>query len=240
MYQAINTTITADDVADFLTNKGIEWLFIPARSPHHGGLWEAGIKVAKGFLSKFDDNVRFTFEELSTVLAQVAACMNSRPITPLSDDPNEPQPLTPAHFLIGRSLNAVPEINQLERRVGSLNRWEYVQRIGQEFRLRWQSEYVLSLQRMTKWQRSAPNVSVGDFVLLIADNEKPKQWPIGRILDVFPGQDGHVRVVSVKTANGVTRRDVRRIRRIPLEDDEYVPGRNGAEIPRGNLVGGLC
>lgn len=83
-------------------------------------------------------------------------------------------------------------------------------------------------------------MSVGDFVLLIADNKKPKQWPIGRILNVFPGQEGHVRVFSVKTANGVTRRDVRRIRRIPLEDDEYVPGRNGAEIPRGNLVGGLC
>lgn len=240
LYKRINTTIDADVFIDFLSNKGIEWVFIPARSPHHGGLWEAGIKVAKGFLSKFGEETRFTFEELSTILAQVAACMNSRPIAALSDDPNEPQPLTPAHFLIGRPLNALAEINQLERHVGSLSRWEYIQRLVQEFRARWQAEYVLSLQRMTKWQRSAPNVSIGDFVLLITDTDKPKQWPMGRVVEIFPGQDGLTRVVSIKTANGTTRRDVRRIRRVPLEDDEYVPGRNGAEIPQGNLVGGLC
>lgn len=194
--------------------------------------------MAKAFLVKIGGDARFTFEELSTILAQVSACMNSRPISPLSNDPNDPQPLTPAHFLIGRPLNAVPEINQLERRIGSLNRWEFVQRVAQQFRTRWQSEYILSLQRMARWQRSTPNISIGDFVLLAEDNEKSKQWPMGRIINTFPGSDGHVRVVAIKTVNGITRRDVRRIRRIPLEDDEYVPGRNGAEIPRRNLVGG--
>ncbi|XP_053699006.1 uncharacterized protein LOC128745975 [Sabethes cyaneus] len=214
----------------------IEWKFIPARSPHHGGLWEAEIRVTKGFLSKIGGDARFTFEELSTVLAQVSACMNSRPISPLSNDPSDPQPLTTAHFLIGRPLCAVPEINQLERNIGSLTRWEHVQRVVQQFSVRWQNEYVLSLQRMAKWQKAAPNISIGDFVLLVDDNEKPKQWPMGRIIDTFPGSDGHVRVVAIKTASGTTRRDVRQIRRIPLEDDEYVPGRNEAEIPRCNYV----
>lgn len=211
LYEQINTTTSADGVIDFLSNKGIEWMFIPARSPHHGGLWEAGVKVAKSFLSKFGEYVRFTFEESSPILAQIAACMNSRPIAALSDDPNEPQPLTPAHFLIGRPLNAVPEINQLERRVGSLSRWEYIQRVGQEFRVRWQAEYVSCVQRMTKWQRSAPNISIGEFVLLVVDNEKPRQLPMGRVVEVFPGEDGRIRVVSIRTANGTTRRDVRRI-----------------------------
>ncbi|XP_055543505.1 uncharacterized protein LOC129729050 [Wyeomyia smithii] len=234
LYQRINETERNDQVTDFFSNKGIEWKFIPARSPHHGGLWEAGVKVAKSFLSEIGGDEGFTFEELSTVLAHVSACMNSRPIFPLSNDPNDPQPLTPAHFLIGRSLHSVPEINQLERHIGSLSRWEFVQRIAQQFRARWQKEY-----RMAKWQKAAPNISAGDFVLLVDDNEKPKQWPMGRIVGTFPGTDGHVRVVDVKTANGTTRRNVRRLRRIPLEDDEYVPGRNGAEIPRRNLVGGL-
>ncbi|XP_058827180.1 uncharacterized protein LOC131687146 [Topomyia yanbarensis] len=240
LYQQINLIEHENQIADYFADEGIEWSFIPARSPHHGGLWEAGVKVAKSLLNKLGGDSRFTFEELSTVLSQVAACMNSRPITPLSNDPNEPQPLTPAHFLIGRTLNAVPEINQLERQIGSLNRWQYVQRVTQEFRVRWQNEYVLLLQRMVKWQHTTPNVTVGEFVLLIADNEKAKQWPIGRVVDTFPGPDGRIRVVAVKTTNGISRRDVRRIRRIPLEDDEYVPGRNGAEIPRSNLVGGLC
>ncbi|XP_053686784.1 uncharacterized protein LOC128736332 [Sabethes cyaneus] len=176
LYQHIDEAEQDDTVVDFFSNKGIEWKFIPARSPHHGGLWEAGIRVTKGFLSKIGGDARFTFEELSTVLAQVSACMNSRPISPLSSDPSDPQPLTTAHFLIGRPLRAVPEINQLERNIGSLTRWEHVQRIVQQFRVRWQNEYVLSLQRMAKWNKA----------------------------------------------------------------DDYVPGRNGAEIPRCNLVGGLC
>ncbi|XP_058816992.1 uncharacterized protein LOC131680288 [Topomyia yanbarensis] len=138
-------------VADFLADKGVAWNFIPARSPHHGGLWEAGIKVAKQLLSKISGNFTYTFEELSTLLAQVAACMNSRPITPISNDPSDPEPLTPAHFLIGRPLTTAPEINQLERRISSMARWQFVQRASQEFRARWQREYVRSLQAFTKW-----------------------------------------------------------------------------------------
>nr|XP_029729214.1 uncharacterized protein LOC109404959 [Aedes albopictus] len=240
LYQQIDATEHSDEVNDFLTDRRVEWLFIPARSPHHGGLCEAGIKVAKGFLSKIGGNYKYTFEELSTLLAQVAACMNSRPISAISDDPADPQPLTPAHFLIGRPLDSLPEVNHLEQQISSLSRWNYVQRVAQDFRARWQSEYVLALQRLVKWQASSPNVSVGDFVLLVDDNEKPQQWPLGRIQELFPGTDGRVRVVSVKTAKGVFRRDVRKLRRCPLDSDEFVPGRHGVEIPTRNLVGGLC
>nr|XP_029715673.1 uncharacterized protein LOC115259283 [Aedes albopictus] len=149
LYQQIDTTEHSDEVNDFLTDRRVEWLFIPARS-HHGGLWEAGIKVAKGFLSKIGGNYNYTFEELSTLLAQVAACMNSRPISAISDDPADLQPLTPAHFLIGRPLDALPEVNHLEQQISSLSRWNYVQRVAQDFRARWQSEYVLALQRLVK------------------------------------------------------------------------------------------
>ncbi|XP_058828458.1 uncharacterized protein LOC131688285 [Topomyia yanbarensis] len=227
-------------VADFLADKGVEWNFIPPRSPHHGGLWEAGIKVAKQLLSKISGNFTYTFEELSTLLAQVAACMNSRPITPISNDPSDPEPLTPAHFLIGRPLTTAPEINQLERRISSMARWQFVQRASQEFRARWQREYVRSLQAFTKWQRSSANVNVGDFVLLVGENDKPKQWPLARVVAVHPGPDGLVRVVSLKTRNGIAQRDIRRIRSVPMDSDEYVPGRLLEEIPDRNLVGGLC
>ncbi|XP_058449300.1 uncharacterized protein LOC131429265 [Malaya genurostris] len=238
--QSMNSAVHSNQVADFMTNKGVDWNFIPARSPHHGGLWESAIKTAKQYLGKIAGNQNFTFEELSTLLAQVAATMNSRPITPISSNVNDPQPLTPAHFLIGRALTTVPEINMLERNISSLSRWEYIQRLAQEFRSRWQLEYVRSLQRFTKWQRSTKNIVVGDFVILVKDDEKPRQWPLGRVLETFPGPDGLVRVVLVKTGSGTTRRDVRRLRVVPLDLDEYVPGRFGTEIPDRNLVGGLC
>nr|XP_029725237.1 uncharacterized protein LOC115265134 [Aedes albopictus] len=115
VYTLINSSAHNNTVTDFLTDKGVEWSFIPARSPHHGGLWESAIKVAKQILGNLTKNQTLTFEELSTFLAQVAATMNSRPITPIPSDPSDQQPLTPAHFLIGRPLCTVPEVNLLER-----------------------------------------------------------------------------------------------------------------------------
>ncbi|XP_065086854.1 uncharacterized protein LOC135708681 [Ochlerotatus camptorhynchus] len=224
-YAQINSSAHNNEVTDFLTDKGVEWNFIPARSPHHGGLWESAIKVAKQHLSKITSSYIFTFEELSSLIAQVAATMNSRPLTPISNSPMDDQALTPAHLLIGRALTTVPEVNLLERQISSMSRWQFVQRLSQEFRSRWQTEYVRSLQRMTKWQRSSHNISVGDFVLLVDDNSKPRQWPTGRIVETFPGPDGLTRVVSVRTATGTTRRDVRKVRTIPLDADEYAPRR---------------
>ncbi|XP_055543596.1 uncharacterized protein LOC129729139 [Wyeomyia smithii] len=235
----VNSTEYKTTVADFLADKGVEWSFIPPCSPHHGGLWEAGIKVAKQLLSKISGNFIYTYEELSTLLAQVAACMNSRPIASISNNPNDPQPLTSAHFLIGRPLTTAPDINQLERHITSMTRWQFVQLKAQEFRERWQREYVRSLQLFTKWQQSANNMKVGDFVLIVGENEKPKQWLLGRIVQTHPGPDGLVRVVTVKTYHGVTQRDIRRLRVVPLDSDEFVPGRLGNEIPDRNLVGGL-
>ncbi|XP_055528081.1 uncharacterized protein LOC129720618 [Wyeomyia smithii] len=240
VHRHINSAEHNHQVSDFLANKGVEWHFIPARSPHHGGLWESAIKSAKQLLEKTAGNQIFTYEELSTFLAQVAATMNSHPITPISNDVHDPQALTPAHFLIGRPLTTIPELNLLERQINSLSRWNHIQRLSQEFRSRWQSEYVRSLKLLTRWQQSGRNIPVGAFVLLAKEDDKPKQWPIGRIIEAFPGPDGHTRVVSVKTATGVVRRDVRKLRVLPLDYDEYVPGRLGEEIPEWNLVGGLC
>ncbi|XP_004519864.1 uncharacterized protein LOC101462372 [Ceratitis capitata] len=86
------------------THQEINWHFIPPGAPHMGGLWEAGV-VSK--------TMRFTMEEFSTLLAKIEACLNSRPISPLSDNPESTEPLTPGHFLIGIPLLAIaePEIN---------------------------------------------------------------------------------------------------------------------------------
>ncbi|CAG7821826.1 unnamed protein product, partial [Allacma fusca] len=88
-------------IHEFLASKMITWHFNPPSSPHFGGLWESAVKLMKSHLIRCIGNSILNFEELSTLLTQVEACVNSRPLTPVSSSPEDLSPLTPGHFLIG-------------------------------------------------------------------------------------------------------------------------------------------
>ncbi|XP_060518951.1 uncharacterized protein LOC132697424 [Cylas formicarius] len=87
----------------------IKWHFIPSSSPHFGGLWESNIKTVKCHIVRTIGEQVLTFEKLYTLFTQVEAIMNSRPLCPLSEDPNDLNVLTPGHFLTMEPLNAPPE-----------------------------------------------------------------------------------------------------------------------------------
>ncbi|XP_055307194.1 uncharacterized protein LOC129571417, partial [Sitodiplosis mosellana] len=101
-------------ICDELSKQGISWHFSPAGAPHFNGLAEAGVKVAKTHLIKTIGKTALTFEELSTLLYQVEACANSRPLCALSTDPDDIDCLTPGHFLIGAPLLAPPDESYIE------------------------------------------------------------------------------------------------------------------------------
>ncbi|GFV39406.1 pro-Pol polyprotein [Trichonephila clavipes] len=88
-------------LAEFLTNESIEWNFIPPRSPNHGGLWEAGVKAFKFHLKRVVGNAHLTLEEFITILCEIEAVLNSRPLTPLTSNFDDFETLTPGHFLVG-------------------------------------------------------------------------------------------------------------------------------------------
>ncbi|CAI6371621.1 unnamed protein product [Macrosiphum euphorbiae] len=93
----------------------ITWHFIPPASPHFGGLWESAVKSAKRHLLRVSKGVLLIFDETRTLLCQIEAALNSRPLSPRSLDPNDFDALTPGHFLIGGPLMLPPEPDPYRR-----------------------------------------------------------------------------------------------------------------------------
>lgn len=203
-------------ISDFASDIGISFRFIPPYAPHFGGLWEAGIKSCKFHLKRVIGNANLTYEELSTVLIQIEAVLNSRPLTPMSSDPNDFSPLTPAHFLIGRPLIA-PASNLTARNTSYLNRYERVEQMREHFWKRWAKEFVSELQLRTKWKHKAEDISVDTLVLIKEDNLPPLKWRLGRILRTFPGKDGVARVADIRTSTGIVQRAFSKICPLPLQ-----------------------
>lgn len=203
---------------DFCISKGIEWHFIPPRSPHFGGIWEAGVKSVKHHLKRVVGETKLTFEEMTTFLAQCEAILNSRPLIPVSDDPNDIEVLTSSHFLIGRSAVSIPEPSYAEEKIGRLNRWQHVQLMKEHFWKRWSSEYLHYLQSRPKWHSETAKIEIGDVVVLKDENAPPHQWRMGRIVATHPGHDDIVRVVTVRADTKEYRRAVSKVCFLPKVD----------------------
>ncbi|XP_062542149.1 uncharacterized protein LOC134210140 [Armigeres subalbatus] len=164
-------------------DKGIEFRFIPPKSPNFGGLWEAAVKSMKHHLRRTIGLKIVTPDELETILVQIEACLNSRPLTPLSNDPGDMDVLTPGHFLIQRPLVAIPEPSVPELPDNQLPRWKQTQAFDEV-------------------DKEKSNLSVGTMVLIKEDNMPPLKWLLGRVVQIHAGADGNIRVVAVKTKDG--------------------------------------
>lgn len=207
-------------VKSYCKQQGIDWQYIAPRSPHQGGLWESSIKSAKMLIWRIIGKNNLTFEQLSTVFCQIEAVLNSRPLTPLSSNPNDFQALTPGHFLIGDALNAVPQQDVSLITPNRLRKYHVLQQMVQHMWNRWSQEYLTTLQERSKWCHSSENAQIGDMVVLKEENSPPLSWHLGRITEVHPGPDGIVRVVSVRTSQGVFKRAVQKICRLPIDYDK--------------------
>lgn len=202
------------DVQQALTSNGIQWHFNPPAAPHFGGLWEAGVKSVKTHLNRMG-LTSFTYEEFTTILAQIECCLNSRPLCPLNDDPQNLDVLTPGHFIMGSAPLAPPDESRVDFDEPALTRWQIVQQQVHVFWTRWRSEYLHRLQQRPKWMKTRKNLEIGDLVLIKSDNSPPTQWPKGRVTQVHPGTDDRVRVVTLKTQNGNLKRPITKLCLLP-------------------------
>lgn len=201
-----------------IARDGIEWHFNPPAAPHFGGIWESAVKSAKFHLTRVVKEARLTLEELITLLCEIEACLNSRPLVPLSSSPSDLEALTPAHFLVGGPLLLIPEPDLNSEKVETLRRWSYVQALMQGFWKRWTTEYLPQLQVRGKWTAKSTNLKIGDLVIIKEDMVVPGRWKMGRVLQTHPGSDGTVRVVTLRTSNGnEMKRPVVKLCRLPIE-----------------------
>lgn len=212
-----------EDISSFASGEGIKFLFSPAYSPHFGGLWEASVKSAKFHMLRILGNKHLTFEELSTLFTQIEAILNSRPLTPLSSDPNDFEPLTPGHFLIGRALTSLPSPMLTEVNPNRLNRYQHMEQMRQHFWQRWHNEYLSELQQRVKWRINREGLQEGDVVLIKDSNLPPLKWRMGRICKLYPGPDGVTRVADVTTVKGIARRAVNKLCYLPTDDSSRTP-----------------
>ena len=214
---------------------GVSWHFIPARSPHCGGIWESGIRHMKEELRKTLHHFTPTAAEFHHLLITAETVLNSRPLLPISlEEADGAQVITPGHFLIRRPIRAHPQDIPPPKDGLRKVRWSLLRAETEQLWKRWHTAYVQSLQPRQKWTRQQPNISVGDIVLLKDDSLKLHSWPLAKVTDVSPGPDGVVRVVTLTLPGGRTfTRHVRHL--VPLmraSDCSPCPGRENVQDPR--------
>lgn len=219
IYNLFSSRDHQSKVFQFTAQKGIDFHFIPSYSPTFGGLWEAAVKSTKYHLRRVVQGHLLTYEQLNTVLVEIECVLNSRPLLPISSsDVNDYSYLTPGHFLIGNALTMYPENDISNVPQNRLKFWQLCTQIKQSFWKMWHKQYLNVLQNRPKWLNISPNIKIGTLVILREDNVPVMFWPMARVVNTYPGHDGHVRAVEVKTSNGKTHtRSIFKICVLPLD-----------------------
>ena len=164
--------------------------FIPPYNPTFGCLWESGVKSTKNRLWVTFGNSLFTYEELITIITKIEACLNSRPLYAESLDPNDIEALTPGHFLIGQALTILfLEDVIIDVPENRLKYWEMVLHSVDKFWKLWSNDYLNTLHQRYKWRIKENNLKIGEIVLIKKQNLPPSNWPLGKIVEMHPGDD---------------------------------------------------
>ena len=195
---------------EFCADRGMKWQFTTPDAPHQNGCSEAMVKTVKKALKKAIGEAVLTPFELYTCLLEVANLVNQRPIGRMPNDPDDGAYLCPNDILLGRATNTVPQ-GPFRHTENPRHRFEFCQKIVDSFWKKWSRDVLPNLVPRKKWNAERRNVAVNDFVMMADSNAVRGRWSAGKILQVYPGEDGLVRNVQVKTASGTYMRPITKI-----------------------------
>ena len=198
--------LNQDRIASKMLDMGCEFKVNPPSASHMGGVWERQIRTVRSVLTGLlqqETATRLDTSSLRTVLYEVMAIVNSRPLTVEQlDGTDGPLPLTPNHLLTMKSgIIVPPPPGRFEKTDLYLSkRWRRVQYVADLFWSRWKREYLQALQERQKWQKEEANVKDGDVVILKDENASRSDWKVARVVETLPSKDGLVRKVKLLMA----------------------------------------
>ena len=191
-----------------MAQKQIKWKFNPPGAPHFGGVWERMLRNCKKVMMAIVGKRTLTDGVLSTTMCLVEQILNARPLTSVSDDPEELEAFTPNHFLLGRASPATPFIPYPQRYTDLRKVFRVLQAYTDMIWGRWNREYLPQWNERSKWNKKVRQLEVNDLVWIVDENVKRGHYKMGRLLEVYHGSDWRVRSALVKTEDGKLKRPV--------------------------------
>ena len=191
-----------DRVEMFLKEQNCDWKFNPPHASHFGGVWERQIGTIRRVLDAMLLNIgssQLDDELLSTLMAEASSIVNSRPITTISSDVDQPTPLTPSMLLTLKKRPVAPPAGKfVAQDMYTRRRWRRIQYLADQFWVRWKREYLQNLQKREKWNENERNLHNGDVVLM-KDADLPRnEWPLAKVIDAIESEDQKVRKVKIQ------------------------------------------
>ena len=206
-----------ETLQEFSAERGMKWQFTTPPAPHQNGCAESLVKSCKIGLKKAIGEQVLTPLKLQTCLVEVANLVNQRQIGRIPSDLDDGSYLCPNDMLLGRASSTVPQ-GPFRHTKNPRHRVELLQKIVDSFRTRWTRDVFPSLLPRRKWHAEKRNVRVADFVIVQTSSAIRGTWNIGRVVSVYPGQDGKVSNVKVKTRTGEYERPITKIAVIYLAE----------------------
>ena len=219
--ETLSQLFQSPSLKEVFSRQGIEWKFIPKRAPWYGGFWERLIGLTKRAIKKTLGRASITLMELQTLIVEVEATLNDRPITYVSSDIGDEEPLTPSHLLYGRRITSLPfdypitaeDLTDPDYGDGSdiRRRVKMQALILQRFWSRWRHEYLTSLREFHRTTgTNQQSIKKGD-VVLVHDDTPRASWKLAIFESLIKGGDGMVRAANIRTSNGCTNRPITKL-----------------------------
>ena len=207
LYQSLSEQEN-DKVRQELLKRNCDWVVYKMNAPHAshmGGIWERQIRTVRNILTALlsHHGTQLDDESLCTFFTEAEVIVNCRPLT-VDDLANAdgPVPLAPCQLLTMKSSVVLPPPGVFQRAdLYSRKRWRRVQYLANEFWNKWKADYLQSMQTRQKWVKARRNMAVDDVVIVKDDSLPRNRWPLARVVQTYPSDDGLVRKVKVLVAD---------------------------------------